>query len=117
MIELRPLPVRRGMTERAIGGELCRDMIRVRCRLEIAHMAGAAVCRHRREVASDVALRALHRGMRAGKRKGRLAVIEYCALPLRCCMTERAVGGETGRCVIRIGCGVEVLQMTAIAVG
>ena len=96
------------MANRAIHWESRGGVIRIGSRLELRQVAGAAIRRHTLEIAVYVALRALHRGVRAGKRERRTVVIKRRARPGYRGVADRAIHRESRGGVIRIGSRLEL---------
>ena len=84
----------------ACGGEVTRDVIRIRGLGEIRLVASVAIDRHRCVVVVGVALRACHGRMCAGQRERSLAVIKAGTRPGRRRMAGCACGGKIDRDVI-----------------
>jgi len=83
------------MTERAIGGESRRSVRRVLRAGVIGLMAAVARGWKRGVVVVHVALRTLHRGVRASQREGRLVVIKRGQRPRCGVVALRTVGRKS----------------------
>jgi len=104
-------PVRGAVTHFTLLRDSGGDVIRVVRSLKIFPMAT-----HARGVADvvvpvDVALSALHLGVRSSERKRGLRVVERCWLPSCSRVAHLALLGHTGGQVVRIRCALVVLEM------
>ena len=115
MVERGARPTRRRMTCLACCREHSRDVIRVRSRLVFGFMTAVTVRRSARVLAADMATRARHIHVRTCQRETRIAVVESGRLPGRRTVTNRAVEGEPGSLVVRIGCRVVIVEVTTRA--
>jgi len=91
-------------------------MVRVGCPVVVLRMARITIRRRRREVPTDMAIRARHAHMRAGQRKWSFAVVEGCGLPRCRCVAGRACGRNPGLGVWRVVCAVVILGVTGITI-
>ncbi len=91
------------MARHAVLAEVARDMVRVRCFLEIAQVALGAVCKDQLVVAVRVACLALQRRMRSGQREVRCTVIERRRGPPAGRMACQAVVAELAGDMVGIG--------------
>ncbi len=117
VIESRPLPAGRRMTQRAVLRETGARMVRVRRLIVVREMAGVAGCRSAGIPVVDVALETIHLHVRAGKWEGGLTVVESRSLPAGSSVAERAILREAGRGVIGVCRLVEIREVTRYAVG
>ena len=111
MIESRSAPTRCVVARQTGCRESCSDMrgaIRI---VVVRFVASVAVGRQRRVVVMYVARAASHAHVRAGQRKGRLAVIECCRLPRPRVVTNSASRGNATLPVIWAGGAVVVLDV------
>ena len=115
VIEIDGCPVGRGVARFAGGRKSRGGVIRIRRAVPIGLMAAEAICRQRGVIVVRVALGASYRGMRPSQRKYR-SVVERRGRPPGRRVAQRAVGRETRRNVIGIGCAVEVRLMASVAV-
>ncbi len=117
MVERRPAPRRRRMTQDAVGRETQRLMVRVgrRCKIRVVTLITGRI----REpiIVVDVAGLTLHRLMETGQCEFRSAMVEGRRLPGGCRMAHRAVVRESSRLVIRVGGRGEIRLMTIGAIG
>ena len=112
VVENRPRPLDRCMTQGAILRETGRHMVRILRVVEIRQMARHA---GRCETLKDVVLVAVGAGYRymrpdQWELRGRV-VVELRPFPLDRRVTERAILRESGRRMVRILCVVEIRQM------
>lgn len=116
VVELSPLPLRRGVAQRAILREAGRDMIGVARVVEAAQVTGDAGGGGSGKLVVLVAQRAGCGGVGSGQGKmsGRV-VIELRARPLSCRVAHGAKLGEPGENVIRIGRFVEIGEVAGDA--
>lgn len=96
----------------ALLGEAYRHVIRIRCAGEILLMATVAGGRQAGVVVVYVALCALHAGVGAGKRKGRLGMIKRRRHPRRSSVADLAGLRNTGGRVVGICRTLVILQVT-----
>ena len=118
VIKGRIVPGGRVVTLLASLGNSRRDVIRVRRPLEILHVTADARGIRAAEVvvAVDVALRALHGGVRPGQGEAGRGVIKGRIVPRARVVTLLTRRRESGLHVIGIGCAVEVLDVTRSAI-
>lgn len=103
------------MTERAVGGESCGDVIGAGGSVEVRLMARVASGRRSGIDVVHMASRARQSGVRAGQRvAGELQVIELSVEPRVHGVTALARGGESRRNMIQNRC-LKILLMAGVA--
>ncbi len=118
VVELRPLPLRRAVADRAVLREARRDVIRIRRAVVVGEVATVAGGRRALVDVVLVALGALDRSMRPGEGGlRRRRVVELGALPLCRRMADGAVLREARSHVVWIRSLVEVRQVATVAGG
>ena len=117
VVEDRARPRCRGMADRTVGGISRLHMIRVRRPGVILGMAGIAIRGRSGKFIIDVALAAGDVDVKSGQGKWSFRVIKNRASPRSRGVTDGAVGGKSGRGVIRVGGPCVVLGMAAITIG
>jgi hypothetical protein len=117
VIERRARPLRGGMADIAGGRETGGLVIGIGRGVVVVDVAGGAVLRRAGEAIVGVALRTGDGGVFARQRElSSRVVVELRARPLYGRVTGVAGGGETRRFVVRIRCGVVVVEMAGGAV-
>ncbi len=105
------------MALRARLREARRYVCRIGGLVEVVQVTSDAVARSPLELTIDVTLRAGERGMRAGQRESREGrVIEYSTRPGVGVVALRTGLRKPALRVVRVGCGVEVLQVARDAI-
>ncbi len=113
VIELRPLPLRRGVTLCAIPREIRRRVCRIGGLVEGVQVAPFTRLRSSRKPARHVTRVALDLGVRTGQRKlSEHRVIEHPAFPLCAAMANGTVARESSLDMVGVLGGVEVLDVT-----
>ena len=105
------------VTQCAVLGETCRNVIGIPCIVEGAYMASGTGLRCSREPAVDMTCAAGRTDVGARQRKaGGRIVVELCAQPVAGRMTGGARCRETCRSMIRTLCRRKVTRMARIAI-
>ena len=117
VVELRAVPLRRGVANGAILREAGLQVIGAVRRLIVLHVAAIAIGRRARESSSHVALGASHCRVSSGQRELGRIVIKVCALPAAGRMAGVAFGRKLRLNVIGIGGVLEIGKMAARAIG
>ncbi len=97
------------------GGPSCCRVIRIGRAIVVGGVTRVTIGWSRIEHIIDVALDAIHRGVRTGKGEWRVVVIKGRAGPVRRCVARIAGGWESRRGVRRIGCTIPVCLVAPIA--
>ena len=115
VIECRGSPVRGRVTDFALLRKSSRDVIGIVRALVILQVARDASRVADVVIPIDMALRALHFGVRAGEGKGCLGMIKRGRLPDRGGVADLALLRESGSDVVGIGGSLKVLQVAGNA--
>lgn len=115
VVERRAQPTRGCVARLARCREHCRNVVRIGRRLILRFVAAIAIGWSPRILTIDVATCARDIHVRAREREPRVVVIESGRLPGRRAVTDRAVEGEPGSLVVRIGRRVVIVEVTTRA--